>query len=272
MAGSNSPAWLVWRWLAPTGWPVASAISSPSSIAAPAATTRSSFRCSSITRWPCAAPSETFDGPARREPRTRVARVEHDLDLIRSARAARDETMRRAGLEEDLSSARIYLGEMPANLISPAGWRARTERAGSHPLVRPACRTHRCHAGNRRDVVEVSLTLEERPWDAIGNASRAPIRRHDSSPRDSLAGHGVHWAARTWPSSLALVTALGLAGYTGGPLILAGAMGLAVAGWRMDADNAAESQLETRKGTCSHEPQCLADVHSRERPLTRRAL
>jgi hypothetical protein len=29
------------------------------------------------------------------------------------------------------------------------------------------------------------------------------------------------------------VTALGLAGYTGGPLILAGSVGLAVAGWRM---------------------------------------
>jgi hypothetical protein len=36
-----------------------------------------------------------------------------------------------------------------------------------------------------------------------------------------------------WQSSLALVTAFGLAGYTGGPLILAGSVGLAVTGWRM---------------------------------------
>ena len=71
--GSSSPEWLVWRWLAPTGWPAPSAISLPSSIAVPGATMRSSCRCSSITRWPCAAHCETFDGLIGRELTRRVA-------------------------------------------------------------------------------------------------------------------------------------------------------------------------------------------------------
>ena len=56
------------------------------------------------------------DFPARREARKRERATEHDLDLIRLARTTREDTMRRAGLEKDLSSARTYLGEVPASL------------------------------------------------------------------------------------------------------------------------------------------------------------
>ena len=64
-------------------------------------------------------------------------------------------------------------------------------------------------------------------------APARPIHGHDSSVAVPGADHGL---AR--PLDLAAVRSdlsrlLGLAGYTGGPVILAGGIGLAVAGWKM---------------------------------------
>ncbi len=87
--------------------------------------------------------------------------------------------------------------------------------------------------GIERTSSEVSLTLEAGAWDALENCL-------PSWPDEAIALLTVFLLVivslgrRTWPSSLALVTALGLAGYTGGPVILAGGMGLAAAGWRMN--------------------------------------
>ena len=168
---------------------------------------------------------------ARREPRSEIARVEHDLDLIRSARAARDETMRRAGLEEDLASARIYLGEMPANLTRPTGGVPEPSEPDRIRLLGRPSPLIGVMPGIEATSSKLSLTLE----DGRGMRSATP-RRPDPSSRSFYSWVSC-WSRRLWAVGrgrvrLALVTALGLAGYTGGPLILAGGLGLAAAGWR----------------------------------------
>ena len=169
-------------------------------------------------------PNETFDGLNGREPSEESGRVEHDLALIRAARAARDETMRRAGLDEDLSSARIYLGEMPAQPNSPDGGVPEPSEPDRIRLFGRPSPLLGTMPGIEATSSTVSLTLEDRPWDLIGNGARYP------SIVTILLLVGlllvtVSVGRWRWQSSLALVTALGLAGYTGGPLILAGGWG-----------------------------------------------
>ena len=172
-----------------------------------------------IVRWTVRAGTDEQSG-----------RVEHDLNLIRAARAARDETMRRAGLDKDLSSARIYLGEMPANQARPIGGVPEPNEPDRIRLFgRPSPLI-----GIMRGIeasTRVSLGLEDQPWDLIGSGTRYP----SIITILFLAGFLLvtlsigRWS---WQRPLALVTALGLAGYTGGPLILAAGVALAVAGWR----------------------------------------
>ena len=158
-------------------------------------------------------------------------RVEHDLNMIRAARAARDETMRRAGLDKDLSSARIYLGEMPANLARPIGGMPEPNEPDRIRLFGRPSPLIGIMPGIEASSPKVSLALEYWPWDLIGNGTRYP------SIITILLLMGlllvtVSIGRWSWQRPLALVTALGLAGYTGGPLILAGGVGLAVVGWR----------------------------------------
>lgn len=161
------------------------------------------------------------------------ARVQHDLDLIRVARTTRDDTMRRAGLEVDLSSARIYLGELPASLIRPIGGIPEPSEADRIRQVGRPTSLIGVMPGIERKSSEALLTLEARPWDAVDNV---PLPQSVTAILllTILLLAIVSLGRRTWPNSLALVTALGLAGYTGGPLVLAGGMGLAVAGWKIN--------------------------------------
>jgi len=158
--------------------------------------------------------------------------LEHVLALIRSARAARDETMRSAGLVEDLVSAQTYLGEMPANLTRPLGGVAEpsaTDRIRF--LGRPFTLMGEI-PGIDGTSSPISLNLESRPWDAIGNA----LREQSIVLILLLAVVLLVTASigrSRWPRFLALPAAIGLAGYTGGPLILAVGVGLAAAGWKM---------------------------------------
>ncbi len=77
----------------------------------------------------------------------------------------------------------------------------------------------------------VSLTLREQRWDGIAMRSRSVVT---IALLAALVLTTLSLGHRTWPSSLArLVTALGLAGQSGGPLILLARIGLAAAGWRM---------------------------------------
>ena len=70
------------------------------------------------------------------------------------------------------------------------------------------------------------------PWDAIGNAPRNPF----TIAIFLLAVASLITASlgrRPWQNVLGLTAALGLAAYTGGPLILAGSVALAAAGRKM---------------------------------------
>ena len=196
---------------------------------------------------------------ARAGTKEESGRVEHNLNLIRAARAAREETMRRAGLDDDLSSARIYLGDIPAKMTRPMrGVPEPSEPDRIRLFGRPSPLIG-IMPGTDAKESKVSLTLEERPWDVIGNGSHYPsiitiILLVGLLLVTVLIGR---WS---WQGFLALVTALGLAGYTGGPLILAGAVGLAVAGWRMGGGSATAAQaLKSRKGTCSPSRSALTD-------------
>ena len=160
-----------------------------------------------------------------------VGQVEHDLALIRLARASRDEAVQKAGLEEDLKFARIYLGEIPANPTGPPGG-----------VPEPSATDRIRYLGRPFTFMGVipgidaassngSLILETRPWDTVVVAPR------DQSVVTIFVLIGILVVTTpigrlTWPSSVALVAALGLAGFTGGPLVLALGLGLAVAGWK----------------------------------------
>ena len=151
---------------APTGWLVAPAILSPSLIVARAATTKSSSRCSSITRWPSGAPSETSDGPGWPATKERNRRIEQNLDRIRLARTSRDDTMQRAGLEEDLASARSYLGEARRASIRPMGGVPEPSEPDRIRLFGRPTSMIGIMPGIEETRAEVPLILERPQWDA----------------------------------------------------------------------------------------------------------
>jgi hypothetical protein len=160
------------------------------------------------------------------------APLEHVVALIRSARAARDETMRSAGLLEDLASARTYLGETPATVSRPL---AAVPEVGATDRIRFFGRPFTL-MGNAPGIDQtssvISLAIESRPWDALYNA----IREQSIVPTLLALGLVLVTAAigrRRGPRLLALSAALGLAAITGGPTMLLGGAGLAAAGWKM---------------------------------------
>ena len=169
---------------------------------------------------------------ARAETNNERGRVEHDLALIQAARATRDETMRRAGLDEDLSSARIYLGELPANPARPMGGVPEPSEPDRIRLLGRPTPLIGMMPGIEAASTKASLTLEDRPWALHGYGTRY-LSTFTILLLVGLLLATVFVGRGNWQSSVALVTALGLAGFTGGPLILAGGVGLAVAGWRM---------------------------------------
>ena len=76
-----------------------------------------------------------------------------------------------------------------------------------------------------------SMTFGSRPWEAGGHS--APGRAIVATML--LLAIVLLTTSRFrgfWINLVALLTALLLAGYTGGPLVLAGGLGLAVAGWK----------------------------------------
>ena len=141
----------------------------------------------------------TRHGPNKDE----IARVEHDLDLIRVARTTRDDTMRRAGLEEDLSSARIYLGELPASLVRPMGGIPEPSEPDRIRLVGRPASLIGVVPGIEGKSSEVSLTLEARPRDAFDNL---PLHRSVTAIvlLTIFALVVISLGRRIWPNSLAL--------------------------------------------------------------------
>ena len=141
--------------------------------------------------------------------------------MIRVARAARDQIVRRAGLEDDLLSARIYLGEMSANLVRPTSGVPEPGEPDRIRLFGQPSSLVGVLPGVEAKTSPVSLTLLERPWDVIGTAMRSRSVITITLLAVLVLATLSH-GHRPWPSSLALVTALGLAGQSGGPLILLG--------------------------------------------------
>ena len=163
--------------------------------------------------------------------RTKVenGRFDNDFATIESARAARNETIVRAGLEEDLAAAQTYLG------------------AGSRTLARPLVGVPEPSASDRIrflgrpttliglapgvDVTAppILLKLESRPWDVL--AITLPIQAIVTVVLVggiALATIAIgRWA---WQGPLALSAAIALAAYTGGPAMLAMGLALALAG------------------------------------------
>jgi len=154
-----------------------------------------------------------------------------DTETIRAARAARVETTRRAGLEVDLASAQNYLGEAPADLTGPlVGVPEATTPDRIRFFGRPFTLIG-VMPGIDEPSSRTSLTIESRPWEESGN--HPPIQAIVTL--FLLVGIAlVTTGSRRgfWINSLALIMALGLAGSMGGPMILAGALGLAAAGWK----------------------------------------
>jgi hypothetical protein len=154
----------------------------------------------------------------------------HDINLIRSARVARDEAIGRAGLDNDLVAARIYLGDMLANLSQPPAGVAEPSAPERIRLLGRPFSLIGSIPGIDGPSSTLSLTLQRQSLAAIVTGPRdLPIVTILLILGLSLVT--VLPARFTGQSALGLMTALGLAGYTGGPLILAGAFGLAAAAW-----------------------------------------
>jgi hypothetical protein len=155
-----------------------------------------------------------------------------DLEMIRSARAAIVETIQGAGLTEDLASAQSYLGPAPARLT-------RAPIAIPEPIALGRIRLF----GRPTTLLGILPGVDE---PLSRNTLTFTSRARDGSllePAPERLGIlavlllGTVLAATflgeyrgTHPA--ALVLALGLAAYAGGPTMLAGGLGLAAMAWR----------------------------------------
>jgi hypothetical protein len=154
--------------------------------------------------------------------------AEHDVELIRSARAARDEMVGRAGLENDLTSARIYLGESLASVSHPLGGVPETSAPERIRFLGRPFTFIGLVAGIDGTSSSLALTLESQPLAPTENGPS------DSSTISILLLVSL-WLATLSPGritgqgTLAVLAALGLAGYTGGPFALVAAMALMTA-------------------------------------------
>ena len=157
--------------------------------------------------------------------------AEPDSEKIRAARAARVETTRRAGLEADLASAQNYLGESPADLTGPlVGVPEATTPDRIRFFGRPFTLIG-VMPGIDEPSSRTSMILESRPWEESGNHPPIPaIVTLLLLVGIALVTTGLRRSF--WINLLALIMALGLAGSMGGPMILAGGLGLAAAGWK----------------------------------------
>jgi hypothetical protein len=150
---------------------------------------------------------------------------------IRAARAARIETTRRAGFQQDLAAASVYLGTSPAELARPL---VGVHEPSAPDRIRGVGRPFAMIGplpGLDELSPNVSLILEPRLWhdDSIRPRGQAKVAL---ALVLGLVVFAIAWRRGFWGQVLGLAIALGFAGYTGGPLVLAGGLGLVAAGWR----------------------------------------
>jgi hypothetical protein len=174
----------------------------------------------------------SFTGRERSAEQTGAVRAHRDFELAQAARYDRFETLRRAGLDDDIASAQAYLGY--------ARDRARIPKFGApEALASDRLRSF----GERTMLVGAVAGIEgPRQRNRLAIATRTP-ERFWIAPRlatvvmllvlATIAIVLTALARRAWIDGLALVSVAGIAGYWGGPLALLGALGLCACGWRM---------------------------------------
>ena len=172
--------------------------------------------------------SQASDRPAVRAETLRAGR---GPEWIEAARAARSEALSKAGLEQDLAAANRYLGQPVENAVRPLP-------GVPEPIAPDRIRTFGLPSplmgvlpGVDDPPSKTPLVLESRPWDDRANQPRGQTIIAILVLM-AIALVTTAWRPGPWTSSVALFMALGLAGYVGGPLTLAAALGLAVAGWK----------------------------------------
>jgi hypothetical protein len=149
---------------------------------------------------------------------------------IQAARAARVEAVRKAGLEEDLATVNRYLGEENANLTRalagvPAPYASDRIRTLGRPFPLMGLLPGIDEPPSKNSLVLQSQGWENRANPAQGRAIIALLVIM------TLALVTTAWRGGARTTSVALLLALGLAGFMGGLLALAGALGLAAAAW-----------------------------------------
>jgi hypothetical protein len=159
-------------------------------------------------------------------------RIDSDFELIRSARTARNETIVRAGLEQDLAAAQSYLGEGPPTLARPLLGLPEPSASDRIRLHGRPTTMIGLVPGVDVTAAPILLKLESRPWDDI--ASSLPLQAISTIVLIggiALAAAGMgRW---NWLGFVALSGALGLAACTGGPSMLLTGLALALVGWKM---------------------------------------
>jgi hypothetical protein len=151
--------------------------------------------------------------------------------MITSARIDKLETIAKAGLDVDLASAQKYLGLAPANPTRPlSGVPEPNEPERIRFFGRPSTLI-----GVIPGIDEPSsgqpVTFENRGSDWTWNSSRFVEIVILSLLMGILLVTTLSYRNR-WINALGLAMALGAVGSAGGPLILAGGLGVAVIGWR----------------------------------------
>jgi hypothetical protein len=158
-------------------------------------------------------------------------RVSKGPEWFQAARAARSDAVRKAGLVQDLAIANRYFGDQTTKLSGPSvGIPEPNAPERIRNFGRPIS-FWGALPGVDDPTSKTSLVLETKPWteSVTWPASEtivALLVLHLIGLFATFLRRGI------FASSTALVMALGLVGYMGGPLSLAGALALAALGWK----------------------------------------
>jgi hypothetical protein len=161
-------------------------------------------------------------------------RVGQIAEMIRTSRAAALELIRRTRLADDLAAAKRYLGEQTADPARrSAGVPEPSVLDGIEAIGHPTALL-----GTLPGVDELSrratIQLVASPWDEPNPSRPGRAIVVITLLLLAIAFIQISRFRGFWINRLALLAALGLAAYSGGPLLLAGGLGLALAGWRKE--------------------------------------
>lgn len=158
-------------------------------------------------------------------------RAERNSEMIRRARAAPIELLRKAKLDDDLAAVQRYLGERAADPARPSPGVAEPNtvdriRAFGGPTVLLGT-----VPGIDDPQESLTMTLAHTTWDRAGHSpdGRALIA---IILLIAVAFFGISRFRGFWINLVGLITALVLVGFTAGPIALAAGLGLAAAGWK----------------------------------------